>query len=231
MSAPDAKRTRLWETLETVATSDGPLELRRRAENGFLIAIGGRVLMNSRANRSEVALGTLACRALDRRPAPRVLIGGLGMGCTLRACLDVLPPRAEVVVVELNPDVIRWCQSGPLAELTARATADPRVTVRHGDVAEAIREAGARGAKRFDALILDLYEGPHPNTPRDHPHYGQDALAAAYAALHKRGVFAVWSEDPSAPFEKHLARAGFAVRAERPGRGGRRHVVYLAERG
>jgi spermidine synthase len=222
--------TALWETLATVPTPEGPLELRRRGTNEFLIAIGGRVLMNSRANRSELALGELACRALGARPKPRVLIGGLGMACTLRACLDVLPAPAQVVVVELNPDVIGWCRSGPLAELTSHAVADPRVIVRLGDVARAIGDAAQPGADRFDAVILDLYEGPQPSTPRDHPHYGQAALAAAHAALRPGGVLAVWSEDPSAAFEKHLARSGFAVRTERPGRGGRRHVVHLAQR-
>ena len=219
-----------WETLDAVATADGLLELRRRGEGELLITLAGRVLMNSRANRSELALGEQACRAIAVRPKPRVLIGGLGMGCTLRACLDALPADAEVVVVERNADVIRWCREEPLAALTAHAAADPRVRVQRGDVADAIRAAAHPGAARFDAIVLDLYEGPRPSTPRDDPHYGEAALAAARAALRERGVFAVWSEDPSAAFEKHLTRAGFTVRTERPGRGGRRHVVYLGER-
>ena len=218
---------RPWRTLETATTPDGRLELRRRDAREFLITIDGRVLMNSQASGSEVALGRLACAAIADRVAPRVLIGGLGMACTLRACLDALPPRAQVVVAELNEVVVHWCREGPLAELTDRAALDPRVELRVGDVADAIREAAAPGADRFDVVILDLYEGPTPGYPRDHPHYGQVALANARAALRNGGVFALWSEDPNPSFEKHLTRAGFRVRSERPGHGGRRHIVYL----
>ena len=219
--------TRPWQTLDAVTTREGRLELRRRGESEFLIAIAGRVLVNSQASLAEIALGRLACEAIATRSAPRVLIGGLGMACTLRACLDVLPARAQVVVVELNDVVVRWCCADPLAGLTKRAAQDPRVELRVGDVADAIREAATPGANRFDAVILDLYEGPHPVCPRDHPHYGQEALSNARAALRNRGIFALWSEDPNATFEKHLYRAGFHVRSERPGHGGRRHVVYL----
>lgn len=219
-----------WETLDAATTSEGRLELRRRGEREFLITIAGRVLMNSKASSSELALGRLACEAIAKRPAPRVLIGGLGMACTVRACLGVLPARARVVVVELNEAVVRWCREGPLAELTDRAASDPRVQLRIGDVADVIREAAGPNADRFDAVILDLYEGPHPVCPRDHPHYGQEALARAHAALHERGVFALWSEDPNPSFEKHLTRAGFIVRSNRPPQGDRRHIVYLGER-
>ena len=223
--------THPWETLDATTTSEGRLELRRRGEREFLITIAGRVLMNSKASLSELALGRLACEAIAKRPAPRVLIGGLGMACTLRACLDMLPARARLVVVELNDVVVRWCREGPLAELTDHAALDLRVRLRVGDVADVIREAASPGAGRFDAVILDLYEGPHPVCPRDHPHYGQEALDRAHAALRERGIFALWSEDPNPSFEKHLIRAGFAVRSERPPHGARRHVVYLGERG
>jgi spermidine synthase len=221
--------TRPWQTLDAVTTREGCLELRRRGESEFLIAIAGRVLMNSQASLSELALGRLACEAIAKRSTPRVLIGGLGMACTLRACLDVLPARAQVVVAELNEAVVRWCCDGPLAELTNRAAQDPRVELRVGDVADLIREAARPGADRFDAVILDLYEGPHPVCPRDHPHYGQEALAHVHAALRNRGVFALWSEDPNPSFEKHLTRAGFTLRSHRPSRGARRHIVYLGE--
>ncbi len=222
--------TRPWQTLDAVTTREGRLELRRRGEHEFLIAIAGRVLMNSRTSLSELALGRLACEAIAQRSAPRVLIGGLGMACTLRACLDVLPARARVIVAELNHDVVRWCCSDPLAALTKRASQDPRVALRVGDVTDLICEAAIPGAEGFDAVILDLYEGPHPVCPRDHPHYGEQALADAHAALRNRGILAVWSEDPNPSFEKHLTRAGFRVRSERPGHGARRHVVYLGER-
>ena len=221
---------RPWETLDAATTPHGRLELRRRDAREFLITIDGRVLMNSAASLSEVALGRLACAAIADRVAPRVLIGGLGMACTLRACLDALPARAQVVVAELNEVVMRWCCDGPLADLTDRAALDPRVELRVGDVAAAIAEAARPGGERFDAVILDLYEGPVPGTPRDHPHYGEAALDLAHAALRRGGILALWSEDPNAAFEKHLARADFRVRSERPGHGGRRHVVYLGKR-
>jgi spermidine synthase len=106
-----------WETLDAATTSEGRLELRRRGEREFLITIAGRVLMNSKASLSELALGRLACDVIAKRTAPRVLIGGLGMACTLRACLDVLPARARRGR-RANDAVVRWCREGPLAELT-----------------------------------------------------------------------------------------------------------------
>lgn len=221
--------TRRWDLLDSVPTTDGPLELRRRGESEFLIAISGRVLMNSQASRSEVALGRLGCQTLATATAPRVLLGGLGMACTLRACLDVLPERAVVVVAELHETVVRWCRDGPLADLTQRAARDPRVRVQIADVAAVIGAASRPGAAPFDAILLDLYEGPPPDCPRKHPHYGDGALSRMRAALTDGGVLAVWSEDPSTGFESGLARAGFRVRSERPGRGGRRHIVYVAQ--
>src|SRR5205823_1736782 len=126
--------TRPWHTVARVDTAEGALELRRRGDADFLITIAGRVLMTSQARRSEEALATLPLR--DRPPprVDRVLIGGLGMGYTLRAALDVLPATARVTVVELNADVAAWCR-GPLAPLTDGAVADSRVTIVVGDVA------------------------------------------------------------------------------------------------
>jgi len=220
--------TRPWQTLDRFDGEAGPIELRRRGEREFLITLAGRVLMNAAASRSEQALARIACAELAAREAPRVLIGGLGMGCTLRAALDALPATARVVVVELHEAIDRWCR-GPLAPLTGGAVLDPRVALRFGDVADAIREAAAPGGERFDAVLLDLYEGPHPaSQPRGHPHYGEAALARTRRALRAAGVLAVWSEDPDPLFERALARAGFAARRARPGRGGRRHVVYVA---
>jgi spermidine synthase len=221
---------RAWQTLDRVDTEDGRLELRRRGEDEFLILLEGRVLMNSAASRSEVALARIGCAALAGQAAPRVLIGGLGMGCTLRAALDALPVAARVVVAELHAAVVQWCR-GPLAALAGGAVDDPRVELRLGDVATALRDAAAPGATRLDAVLLDLYEGPHPaSQPLDHPHYGSAALACMRASLRPGGILAIWSEDPDALFERALERAGFAVRRERPGRGGRRHVVYVATR-
>lgn len=220
--------TRPWKTLDSVDTAEGTLELRQRGSREFMITLAGRVIMNSAASRSEVALAEVACEELVGRPAPRLLIGGLGMGCTLRAALDTLPPAAQLLVVELNPVVLRWCR-GPLAPLTDHAADDERVEVRIGDVADAIAEAARPGVTPVDAILLDLYEGPHPASQTgDHPHYGERALARARAALGTNGILAIWSENPDSSFERTLARAGFAVQRRRPGRGGLRHAVYVA---
>jgi spermidine synthase len=221
---------RPWQTIDKVDTADGVLELRRRGERDFLIVIDNRVLMNSSANRSEIALGELACGAMAARPRPRVLIGGLGMGLTLRAALDSLPDTAQVVVAELNPVVVTWCR-GPLAGLTQCAASDPRVTVVIDDVSAVIAKAAGPGIIKFDAVIIDLYEGPHRDTgAANDPFYGVHALQTTAAALSPAGVFAVWGESPDAAFEKRLESAGFAVERQRPGRGGLRHVVYVARK-
>jgi spermidine synthase len=220
--------TRPWTTLDRADTADGVLELRTRGPGEFLITVSGRVLMNSSARRSEQALAEVACAGIAKRAAPRVLIGGLGMGCTLRSALDALPADARVVVAELHEVVWRWCR-GPLSALTAASVEDPRVEVRLGDVARVIEGAAQADAQRFDAIVLDLYEGPHPaSQPADHPHYGAAALERSRQALAPGGLLAIWSEDPDAAFERRLGGAGFEVERSRPGRGGRRHVVYLA---
>jgi spermidine synthase len=219
-----------WQTLDKVDTSDGVLELRKRGERDFLILINNRVLMNSGANRSELALGESACGLLSARKAPRVLIGGLGMGLTLRAALDSLPATARVVVAELNPIVVEWCR-GPLAELTKGAVGDSRVTIVIDDVAAMIAKDARPGAERFDAVIIDLYEGPGASSDAVlDPFYGSRALKTTFAALSLGGVFAVWGETSDAAFEKRLAATGFSVDRRRPGRGGLRHVVYLARK-
>jgi len=222
--------TQPWQTIDKVDTPDGVLELRRRGERDFLILINNRVLMNSSANRSERALGELACRMMSGRPRPRVLIGGLGMGLTLRSALDALPASARVVVAELNPVVVAWCR-GPLAGLTKNVVDDPRVLVVIGDAAAAIAKAMQPGEERFDAIIIDLYEGPHAATDeRNDPFYGSHALKKTSAALSLGGVFAVWGENSDVAFERRLAVAGFSVDRQRPGKGGLRHVVYFARK-
>lgn len=220
--------TRPWETLDAVDTPEGRLELRRRGEREFVITVGGRVLMNSALHLTEVAVAGLACREIADRPRPRVLLGGLGMGFTLRAALDVLPKEGRVVVAEIEPAVVRWCE-GPLAGLTGRAVADRRARIVLDDVAAVIARASQGDeSERFDAIVLDLYEGPRSATQaREDPFYGPAALRATRAALTPRGVFAVWSEDHDPGFGKRLRAAGFAVERKRPGKGGPRHVVYL----
>ena len=217
-----------WTIVDRAETADGALELRRRGERDFLILINGRVLMNSSANRSERVLGEDACRALAARPAPRVLIGGLGMGLTLRAALDALPPSARVIVSELNPVIADWCR-GPLGDLTSRAIDDPRVMIEIADVARVIERSSRNAAQWYDAIIIDLYEGPGAGTdPVNDPFYGSRALARTAAALQPGGIFAIWGEAPDRAFEQRLASAGFRVKRQRPGRGGLRHVIYLA---
>lgn len=214
-----------WKTLATVDTAEGALELRQRGDGGFLIVIAGRVLMTSNDRRSEQALATLACRALTA-PRPRILIGGLGMGYTVRAALDALPAGAEVIVAELTREVEAWCR-GPLAPLTGAALDDPRVQVVIGDAAQLIGDA-PQG--HYHAILLDLYEGPHAATQRaDDPFYGRAALARSHAALAPGGILAVWSEDPDDGFVRRLGAAGFDVETHRLGKP-RRHVVYLARR-
>ena len=220
-----------WRIVDSIDTDEGLLDLRQRGEADFLITIANRVLMTSSANRSEIVLSELACAPLQQIKKPRVLVGGLGMGYTLKAALDHLPAGAEVVVAELNPIMVTWCQ-GPIAQLTGGAVADPRVTVKISDVAKVIAEAAKKGKEqRFDAIILDLYEGPYEGDQgRGDYLYGKRALELSRAALQPGGVFAVWSEDPDTAFEKRLQAAGFSVNRQRPGRGGRRHVVYIARK-
>lgn len=220
-----------WKVLDRFTSDDETLELRQRGERDFLITLGSHVLMNSMAQRSEMALGRLGCEGLETHPAPRVLVGGLGMGCTLRAVLDALPATATVVVAELNPRIVEWCR-GPLAALTDGAVSDPRVTVAVGDVAELIGKSpkGAHGAG-FDAIILDLYRGPHPKTDKtEDPFYGSRAIRRTHAALNPGGTFAVWGENHDEGFSKRMTQGGFSVVFKRPGKGGYRHAVFLGKK-
>jgi spermidine synthase len=220
-----------WKTIESIPTDEGVLELRQRDERDFLITVGGLVLMNSMANRSEVVLGQLGCKKLQTHPAPRVLVGGLGMGYTLKAVLDSLPATAQVDVAELNPVVLEWCR-GPLAILTDCAANDPRVRVEIADVSDMVRQASqGQAGDRYDAIVFDLYKGPHYRTdPRNDPLYGSRAVSNAHAALKQGGLFTIWGENYDEGFVKRLRSAGFTVSNDRPGRGGLRHVVFVAER-
>ncbi len=215
-----------WTTLATVHTREGSLQLRQRGEREFLIVIDGRVLMTSSDRRSEEAVATLACAPIATRPAPRVLVGGLGMGYTLRSALDALPPRAQVVTAELTPAVETWCR-GPLAPLTGGAVLDPRVRVVIDDVSRVITAAPAG---HYDAIILDLYEGPHAATQAaNNPFYSRGALDRQYAALARGGILSVWSEERDEAYVKRLAAAGFTVTVHRAG-SSRTHTVYLGRR-
>ena len=217
-----------WEHLDTAPIPDGgELKLMRRGTE-YSIMSGSIELMNSRLSGSEEALATLTCEPLAAMSQPKILIGGLGMGFTLRAALGVLPPQAEVVVAELVPAVVAWAR-GPLAELFAGSLDDSRVRVREGDVAEAIAEAKGD----YDAILLDVDNGPGGlNREANDGLYAGAGLSAARRALRSGGVLAVWSATPDDRFAARLGKSGFAVeekrvRATRGGKGAR-HVIWLA---
>ena len=217
-----------WERLDTAKTPDGEeLRLMRRGAE-YSIMVGPIELMNSRLSGSEVALATLSCARLAGRKAPKVLIGGLGMGFTLRAALAALPSDAAVVVAELVPAVVAWAR-GPMAHIFDGSLEDPRVTVHAGDVAEAIR--ARPGA--WDAILLDVDNGPGglARAANDGLYAGA-GLRAAKQALRPGGVLAVWSAVRDPAFTQRLQQAGFAVeevpvRASAAGRGAR-HLIWLA---
>ncbi len=216
--------------VESVDTPEGPLELRQRGERDFMITVGKRVLMTSVIHRSELSVAELGCAPIKDRKTPRVLIGGLGLGYTLRAALDALPKTAQVVVAELNEVVVRWCQ-GPCAVLTNDALADKRVSVVVGDVTRVIRKvASDPGQPRFDAIVLDLYVGPGASAHETRSLYGRDILKRTSEALSPGGVYAVWGEDPVPSFEADLRVAGFDAELLRVKGGGPRHAVYLAKK-
>lgn len=218
-----------WKLIDTAAVpgDGGELRLLQRGAE-FSIRLGHNELMNSRIHGSEEALAEIACARIGRRPRPRVLIGGLGMGFTLRAALDELSAEAQIVVAELVPAVIAWNRA-ELAPLSGQALDDPRVTVRLGDVGEAIRAERAA----YDAILLDVDNGPEglSRGANDRLYDGR-GLAAAFAALRPGGVLAVWSAGEDAKFTRRLAKAGFAVEEvrvrARGARGGARHVIWLA---
>ena len=215
-----------WKVLASIATSEGELQLRQRGAKEFLITIDGRVLMTSSEKTSELAVATLACAELAGRKAPRVLIGGLGMAYTVRAALDALPRAARVTVAELTREVDTWCR-GPLAPLTRGAMLDPRVDVVIDDVSQVISRARPG---HYDAIILDLYEGPHAAQRRENdPFYGTKALERSFAALAPGGVLSIWSEENNTIFKRRMIDVGFDTKLHHPG-GSRAYVVYLGRR-
>ena len=216
--------TRPWDTLDRVSTPRGELTLRRRGDRDFLIALDGRVIMTSAAHRSENLLAQAACAELAGKKRPRVLIAGLGMGFTLRAALDALPRGARVRVAELELAVVAWGR-GPLAATSGRALEDPRVQVTVEDVRAALARAVGGADPRYDAIALDLFEGPGGD---DDPVFGTEGLERLRGALAESGAFAVWSERGDARFERRLRKAGFAGERLSAGAGGLRHVVYVA---
>jgi spermidine synthase len=219
-----------WAVLDRATAPGGEELLLRRRGATFEIRIDGRELMSSRGFASEQEMARLACAALGQRAAPRVLIGGLGMGYTVRAALGALGPDAEIVVAELVAAVVAW-NRGPLAPLAGDPLADKRVVVREADAAAVLRDPGGR----FDAILLDVDNGPDWVTVAANAWlYAAEGLAAARAALAPGGILAVWSADPSPPFLAQLRQAGFAARAVAvPARGvagGPPHTIFLGDR-
>ncbi|MCJ2043136.1 spermidine synthase [Methylobacterium sp. J-078] len=219
-----------WAVLDTAPVPGGsdPLRLLQRGTE-FSIQLGHNELMNSRLSGSEEALATLTAGRLGSRRNPCWLIGGYGMGFTLRAALDAQPAEARIVLAELVPAVLDWGR-GPLAAVSDAALSDPRVAARVADVADVIRA----GRGTYDAILLDVDNGPDGLTRSANDRlYDAAGLAAARAALRPGGVLAVWSAHPDPAFTQRLARGGFQVEAVgvRAGRSrGARHTIWLAER-
>lgn len=216
---------------ELIGTAEVPggdaLRLYRRGDD-FIIAIDRNELMSSRMSGSEEALATMTCDRLRSPKAASLLIGGYGMGFTLRAALATLGADAKIAVAELVPGIIEWAR-GPMAELAAGCLDDPRVELILGDVAKAIGAA----TRRYDAILLDVDNGPDGLT-RDANEglYSAAGLATAKAALRPGGILAIWSAAPDARFTRRLTAAGFqveevGVRARSNGKGPR-HVIWFA---
>lgn len=220
-----------WILLATASAPGGDvLRLLRRGDEFSIRLTGGNELMNSRLGGSEEAIATLAMDRLTDRPAPRVLIGGLGMGFTLRAGLLVAPPDARFVVSEIVPELVEWAERH-MPEVFGNCLSDPRVAVETRDVGAMIREA----ANTFDGILLDVDNGPDGLTRVDNDGlYQEGGLKAARRALTPGGVLAVWSAAPVPAFSQRLARCGFDVTAHTvrasSGKRGNRHTIWIAVR-
>jgi spermidine synthase len=218
------------ELLGESLTPDGTdLKLARR-DREYIILANGKSLMSSRMHGSEEALAILSCRKARTMEQPSVLVGGLGMGFTLRATLDLLPPNARVVVAELVPAVVEW-NRGMLGPLARHPLKDRRVWVDVDDVAVTISST----PDRFDAVLLDVDNGPSAFASSSNEKlYDDGGVAAAHRALKSGGVLAVWSAREDRKFEQRLRYAGFTVEVEqvrgRLKKGGPRHTIFLAHR-
>jgi spermidine synthase len=219
-----------WQHLDVAKIPGGDeLRLKRRGSE-FSISLGRIELMNSRLSGSEEALATLAADRLHGRKAPEILIGGLGMGFTLRAALASFGPDARIVVSELVPAVVAWAR-GHMAELFAGCLDDSRVTIKVEDVAAILRRARAA----YDVILLDVDNGPDGLTAAANDGlYGPRGIAEALSALRPGGVLSVWSAYRDAAFAARLRTAGFmveekTVRAHR-GKKGAKHLIWLAKK-
>jgi spermidine synthase len=217
-----------WVQLDSAKTPDGGQELRLKQRGAeFSIMLGANELMNSRLSGSEEALAKLSCDRIAGRRQPKILIGGLGMGFTLRAALAELGDDASIVVAELVPAVVAWAR-GPMAEVFKGCLDDPRVSVREADVGQIIRSE----ASTYDAILLDVDNGPEGIVFKANDAlYAVTGLHAARAALKSRGVLAVWSQGPDTGFTRRLKQAGFTVeevKVRANGKSGARHVIWIA---
>ena len=205
------------------------MKLMRRGDE-YIILADGAILMSSRMHGSEEALATFACQRARTLEQPSVLIGGLGMGFTLRASLDLLPANATVVVTELVPAVVEW-NRGPLGPLAGHALNDKRVRVETGDVAATLRSHPGQ----FDVVLLDVDNGPAAFSASNNAGlYDTRGIAAARAALKMEGVLAVWAAQEDRKFEQRLRQGRFDVQVQRVrGRlkkGGPRHIIFLGQK-
>jgi len=219
-----------FELLGQTLSPDGTVMKLMRRDDEYLILADGAALMSSRMHGSEEALATFACQWARKLEQPCVLIGGLGMGFTLRAALDLLPPDATVVVAELVPAVVEW-NRGPLGPLAGHPLKDKRVRVEIGDVAVTLRS----GSGQFDAVLLDVDNGPTAFTASNNSGlYDNRGIADARAALKMEGVLAVWAVQEDRKFEQRLRHCRFDVQVQRVrGRlkkGGPRHTIFLGRK-
>jgi spermidine synthase len=199
-----------WRELGRAKVADGELVLAQRGSE-YAIRLRGAELMNSRSHASEEALAKLGCAGLNRVSGARVMIGGLGMGFTARAALDVLPRDAQVTIVELVPEVVAWNREH-LGDLARRPLEDPRVTVQVGDVAKAI----AAQQEHWHAILLDVDNGPDAFTsPANAALYGLKGLIATRRALVRGGALAVWSVENDNKFTDRMRGAAFEVDKQR----------------
>ena len=214
---------------QTLSPNGTVMKLIRRGDE-YIILVDGAILMSSRMHGSEEALATFACQRVRALEQPSVLIGGLGMGFTLRTTLDLLPQDATVVVAELVPAVVEW-NRGPLGPLARHPLKDKRVRVETGDVVVTLRS----GLGQFDAVLLDVDNGPTAFTASNNAGlYDNRGIAAARAALKTEGVLAVWAAQDDRKFEQRLRDGRFDVQVQRPrGRlkkGGPRHTIFLSHK-
>ena len=224
-----------WQLLGRAQTPGGGAELvLYQRDSEFSLRADNRELMNSRVHGSEEAMARLGCRNLAKHPGARVLIGGLGMGYSVRTALDILGEDARVVVAELAPAVVEW-NRGVLADLAGRPLEDRRAELHEADVVQLIR--AARGD--YDAIMLDVDNGAVAMVQEGNNWlYSLPGLSATYAALRRGGVLAIWSAGPQPAFVRRLRRAGFEVdefkvraRGGNNRKGGAHHVVWIATRG